>query len=569
MERLRREIERIDGRGYRAYKDLQRGRARFGDWELIIDAVQGDPFAAPSRVRVELPLDASCHEPPQGRVARRAFCDFLARSVAGRIARGGRRSAGSGRSGLLAIDAGGQEILERSAVTLHQGRISVRLRVGLPAAGRRVLGREAVELLCHQIPAVVEQSVPLAAVDADALRRHVLCAQDQDSLRTQLPERGLVAFVADGAVLPRETGVSDRPLSATTVVPFAAPPELRCSFELPSGAVVTGMGIPLGLTLIVGGGYHGKSTLLACIERGIYDHVPGDGRELCVTIPSALKIRAEDGRRVERVDISAFIDRLPLGRDTRSFCTEDASGSTSQAAGIVEAVEMGARLLLLDEDTCATNFLIRDARMQALVAREQEPITPLVDRVADLTGPLQTSLILVLGGNGDYFELADTVLLLDTYRPHEVTARAAAVAAQIPARRRREAEPLVGPPPPRVPRPDSFDASRGRRDVRIRAQGLREVQFGEQTIDLQALEQLVDPSQTRCIGDAIHMLAQRFADGRRSLAECLELLGAELEREGLDALAEHQRDAWREYAAVRPLDVGAAINRLRSLNVVP
>jgi len=565
MDRLRRELRRIDGRGYRAYKDLQRERYRFGAWELVIDAVQGDPFAAPSRVHLELLVSDSGHTLPTSSVGQRAFCDFLARSVAAELRRRGRQHAGSGRSGLVAIDGGGQEILDRTAVVVRGDLILVRLRVGLPAAGRRVLGQEAERLLCRRLPDVVRRSVPFDAVDPDALRRHIECAEDQDYLRGALAERALVAFVADGAVLPRASGVSDAPLRSGAVVAFASPPELRCEFELPSGGSVTGMGVPEGLTLIVGGGYHGKSTLLSCIERGIYDHIPGDGRELCVTVPTAMKIRAEDGRRVERVDISPFIDRLPLGRETRSFCTEDASGSTSQAAGIVEAVELGARVLLLDEDTCATNFLIRDARMQALVAREQEPITPLVDRVADLTGLLATSLILVLGGNGDYFEQADTVLLLDTYRPREVTARAAEVAARIPARRRREAEPLAGAPGPRVPLARGFDPRRGRRDVRIRAQGLREVQFGEQTIDLQALEQLVDPSQTRAIGDAIHLLAQRFVDGRRSLAECLALLEQELQRAGLDVLSGEQRDTWREYAAVRVLDVGAAINRLRSL----
>ena len=566
MEKLRDILRRIDGQGYRAYREI-RGRYRFGDFDLSVDRVQGDPFAAPSRISVRLPFEASGHDAEQvcGEVERVAFCDFLTRSVHRALRRRGRACTGSGSSGVISIDCGGQEILERSSVVLAREWIEIRLRVGLPAAGRRVLGRQADMVLRSVLPELIMDSVPARALDRAALQRHIEAAVDQHFLRVELATRELVAFIADGATLPRESGVSDRPLQETQVVPFETPTSLRQTFMLPSGREVSGMGIPRGLTLIVGGGYHGKSTLLSCIERGIYDHLPGDGRELCVSDPNTVKVRAEEGRRVEQVDISCFIDRLPLGKDTRSFCTDDASGSTSQATSIVEAIELGARVLLLDEDTSATNFLIRDQRMQALVHRDREPITPLVDRIGDITGILGCSLVLVLGGSGDYFEQADTVIMMDTYRPGDRTAEAHRVAEEIPTLRRREAEPMEGPPRQRIPLTQGFNPRRGRRDVKISASGLHEIRFGEETIDLAALEQLVDRSQTRAIGDAILLCARRFVDGTRSLKECLELLDQCLSAEGLDLLAREQNDLWREYARVRTLDLGAAINRLRSL----
>ncbi len=579
-ERLEEVLRRIDSAGYKAYRDIKGAYAMGRGLTLVVDHVQGDPFASPSRVRIIMPWrdtglpDVHLETEPGARAVR----DFLTRTVVEKLRGHGKAASGSGKSGVVSMDRPGQEILDRTSVVLVSGGkwwtsgrpvpddllVEFRLRVGLPAAGRRVLGRQAAHLLCRFLPDLVRDAVD--HVSPSKLRRHVEVALDQDYLRRELEPRGLVAFVADGAILPRESGVSDRPMPRDGAIPFESPESLRVTFDLPSGERITGMGIPKGLTLVVGGGYHGKSTLLAALERGVYDHVPGDGRELCVSSPAAVKIRAEDGRRVEQVDISWFIDRLPLGKDTTRFSTDDASGSTSQAANIVEALELGADLLLLDEDTSATNFLIRDARMQALVSRDREPITPLLDRVRDILS-LGCSLVLVLGGNGDYFELADTVISMDTYRPVDVTERARAIARELPSRRSREAEPVEGPPTERIPSKGSFDPRRGRREVKITASDTFEIRFGEETMDLSALEQLVDRSQTRAIGDGIHLMATRFVDGRSTLRACLEALYDIVATHGLDELARHQGDRWREYAMPRPIEVGAAVNRLRSLRM--
>ena len=542
LQDLRDVLRRIDGRGYKAYRDVE-GRYEERSLVLFVDHVQADPFAAPSRVRVRV---RNGWPPALHGIALR---DFLARALAQAI-----------RSRAVAIDAGGQEVLERTALAMTPEWVEARLQVSLPAAGRRIRGREAEAILCDELPRIAEAGLRRAP-EADA-RRFVECVEDQEALRGQLAERGLVAFVGDGSLLPRESGVCDRPLAEA--VPFRAPPELRVELALPHppGRVV-GMGVPRGVTLIVGGGYHGKSTLLQALERGVYPHVPGDGREWVATAADAVKVRAEDGRRVERVDISPFIRELPGGRSTRDFSSDDASGSTSQAAAIVEAVEAGASALLMDEDTCATNFMVRDARMQELVRAEDEPIVPFVDRVRELWERLGVSTVLVMGGCGDYFETADTVIAMRAFEPQVVTGRAREVARAHPTGRRREATRALQAPRPRTPLPESIDPSRGRREVRIDVRARDAIGFGVQRIDLRCVEQLVDRSQTRAVGHALALARERFADGQAPLAAVLDALAACMDEQGLEALARHPVDLARP----RRHEIAAAMNRLRGLRV--
>ncbi|MDO4918016.1 ABC-ATPase domain-containing protein, partial [Kocuria sp.] len=428
-------LRRLDGGSYGAYKQLK-GSWRLGDAELVLDRVQSDPYAPPSLARVRLPLGdtglgaalISTHD------RRVAVGDFLTREFA-RAARelgphGGKDSGG------ISIQRTGQEILERSSVLVGDPaaadpHVEVRCEIALPAAGRRIKGHAAHRLLTEVLPGVVDRALRLPNLDVRALDAHVTAHLDAQHLRAQLPQRGLVAFVADGAVLPRASGHRDEPL-ARGAVPFETPPELRVELELEDGSTVSGMGVPEGVTVIVGGGYHGKSTLLQALERGMYSHVPGDGREHVVTLPTAVTVRAEDGRAVTRTDVSPFINNLPTGADTRDFSTSNASGSTSQAAATVEAVEAGAQVLLLDEDTCATNLMVRDERMRAMVPGDREPITPFVDRVGALYAERGISSILVTGGSGAFLDVADLVIAMDAYRALDVTARAREVVREFP-----------------------------------------------------------------------------------------------------------------------------------------
>jgi len=564
MPELRADCERLEGRPYPAYRDLGRTPYRLPACVLTIEHVQGDPFAAPSRLRVDVPasvigLPSDLHADAD---ARRAAADHLHRLLHHRL-RDHARGPGSGKSGLVDLEPPGPEVLERTAVEVDAtGAIVVRLRVGLPAAGRRILGRAAATLLAGDVPALLATS--LTRLDHDALRRHVACVQDQVALRAQLAARGLVAFLAEGSVLPRRSGVDQRPLA--NAVPLAAIPDgLAVTLSAPHAGTLRGLGIPSGVTLIVGGGYHGKSTLLDAVARAVYDHPPGDGRERCVTRAGAVVVRAEDGRAVRGVDLRPFIGRLPLGRSSERFDTDDASGSTSQAAAIVEALEAGADALLVDEDTAATNFMVRDARMRRLVPADAEPITPFLDRVRQLAGERGVSTVLVVGGAGDWLDVADTVIQLQDYRVHDAGARAAAVARALPL---GDAAPRAPGPWPtaaaRVPDPASLDPSRGRHRERVRTVRDRAIEFGDDEIDVSLLAQLVEPGQCRMIGDALAAVARGLADGKRSVADLLDALDRRVEADGFTAVC---APSFGDRSRARRFEIAAALNRLRGFRL--
>jgi predicted ABC-class ATPase len=561
---LKRTLFRIHEKGYKAYQDIE-GEYLFSQYQLVIDRVQADPFAPPSRFRVLYSLKKwrIMADFWENLVRRVAFCDYVGRQVQQAIRTLLKRQGGNGKSGLLQIEAGGPEILERTSVVIEGETLELRLTVGLPAAGRTILGMEAVAIFFEEIPLLVQHGVQQIPNKILEVKRFVDAYEDQEWLRDQLRGKQLVAFIPEGAILPRESGVSSRPL-AMGAVPFWPPQGLSITFQLPHKGSLTGMGLPQGVTLIVGGGFHGKSTLLRVLEQGIYSHVPGDGREYVVTDPRAVKIRAEDGRNVEKVNISPFIRTLPLFKDTTRFSTENASGSTSQAANIMEALEMGARVLLLDEDTSATNFMIRDRRMQELVPKANEPITPFVDKVRPLYQDYGVSTVLVMGGSGDYFEAADQVIWMNNYRPTLVTRQAREIAKKFPVQRLQEGGSSFGEIVGRQPQAEAFDPSLGRREVRIDAKGMQTILYGDQAIDLSHLEQLVEPGQLRAIGRLIHLYESKYLKESGNLGEGLERAYQELEEKGLDSLMPHKVG---NLVKPRLLETAAAINRLRSLKI--
>ena len=554
---LRITLKRIDGKGYKAYKDLQ-GDYDLGGFVLHVDNVQSDPYAPPSKMRVSLPQSRAGlpEEMFSNRIRRVALEDYLTRCFLRACSNGGQRDVG--------IDRPGQEILERTAMRVTAERVEARITVGLPAKGRSILGRKAEQILLRDLPEMVDSSLILSSLERDRLWQHIQVCEDQDVLREELADRGLVAFVGNDAILPRKSGVSDAPMPRDKAIPFVAPSEQEVSVELPHSGTVTGMGVPRGVTLVAGGGYHGKSTLLKALERGVYNHVPGDGREYVVCDASAVKIRAEDGRCVSQVNIEPFISDLPFGEDTSRFSSDNASGSTSQAANIMEALEAESRLLLLDEDTSATNFMIRDGRMQHLVAKEDEPITPFIDRVRELSSEMGVSTILVLGGSGDYFELADTVLMLKEYRPFDVTARARELAQMYVTQRRTEIKEPLKEVTPRVPLRKSFQL--GERD-KIKTKGLTSVLVGRTAIDLSQVEQLVDESQTRSIAAIFKKLGQEGAKEETSLSETVDALLETIREQGLDALSGFRGKHPGYMALPRKQELCAAVNRYRNLRV--
>lgn len=565
IEDLAAAVQALDGKGYKAYKAIE-GTYVAARMAFHVDHAQGDPFAEPSRIRSVLePVNAGFPRwAYRSSVRRRATADYLNRRL---VDAAGQRSRnrGSGKSGEILVLLPGQEVLTRTSVEVRDdGGVVARLRIGLPARGRRILGAAAAALIADVVVAL-EESVFFDAIEEAELRAHVEVVEDADSLRHQLRGAGLVAFVADGARLPRRSGVDDRPLVGDTVVPFRAPETLRHTLRAPNGGAVTGLGVPAGVTLIVGGGYHGKSTLLRAIERGVYDHIPGDGRERVVTLRDAAKVRAEDGRHVAGTDISNFISGLPSGQDTQRFHTENASGSTSQAAAIVEALEAGASVLLLDEDTSATNFMIRDARMQRLIAPEDEPITPFIDRAGSLARDAGISTVVVVGGSGDYFDVADTVIAMRDYRPNDVTAEARDVARALPTARRPE-EGQWRAVRPRRPDPASIDPASDHRPVSIRILSRDRIQFGREHVDLGAIEQIVETAQTRAMAYALERSRHSAMRGDRTLAEVIAAVLAEIDKRGLGVLHPHDIG---ELAAFRGLELAAVLNRVRTLRTQP
>ncbi|WP_193096244.1 ABC-ATPase domain-containing protein [Brevibacterium sp. FME17] len=564
-------LHSLDGRSYGIYKQI-RGSYEFGPVTVFIDRVQVDPFASPSKVRVRIdraeagfPTDITSE-----RADRIAAADFLFRVGDSFLHRNGRRSIILGRPG--------QEVLERTNVVIDDEGFEARLLVNLPARGRRILGHQAADILTRDLPELAEAMfvhANLPQVDkansgrpgqvngsqaGENLREHVQLHRDQLELQNHLGEAGLLAFVGNGAILPRQSGDSDLPMESNAVA-FASPSSLEHTVTLSNGRSLTGMAIPRGVTVIVGGGYHGKSTILRALERGVYPHIAGDGREWVITEPSATSIRAEDGRAVTGDDISPFINNLPSGTDTRAFTTTNASGSTSQAANLVEAVEVGARSLLIDEDTSATNFMIRDDRMRALIPADREPITPFVDRIRPLFTHRGVSTVLVAGGSSAFFEVADHVIALDAYVPQEVTEKAHELVGMKSADDTGE---VFTTPQPRVPTAKALRPSSKTKSAK--AKGLGQVQFGKAFIELTAVSQLVDPQQTTGIAEALEYMAEIF-DDRTSLTEALAEVEDMLDAQGVDGLTGN-RDHPGHVARPRAQEIAAALNRFRGLRLI-
>ena len=605
LNELTSHLHAIDGRSYAAYKAIVgRYRSPLG-WVLYIDRIQPDPYAPPTAIRVVLPLaltgaDArltgftprltgadtrptgtnepltEANEPLTGTNSHLttsptravALRDYLARTL---------RELLKGQA--ISIAPAGQEILERSSVNLHETwqddfstpafntpgpYLELRLRWSLPAFGREIAGRQAARNLNLDLArAIASLDLRESELGAEAWK-HCQVAEDHAALQEILVERGWVAFLADGANLARRSGVSQLPLEGG--VPLTAPETLAQTVQLPHAGVVRGTAIPAGVTVIAGGGYHGKSTLLNAIARGIYPHIPGDGRELVATVPEAMAVRAADGRAVTGVDLRPFISHLP-GRDAdpAQFTTANASGSTSQAASIMESLELWGQpaqaALLLDEDTCATNLLIRDQRMRALVSSEREPITPLVDRIRALHRERGISTLIVMGGSGDYLDVADQVLIMDSYRLVDATAQARQVCDSQP----RVDTSLPDFPLPAQRLPQSPEAKR-RGPSRTRALGTQRLVLDRHEVDVADVSGLVDEGQALAVAWALRALLERHFDGRTSLPQALAQVAKRLDDVGLDALGEAH-----PAFLVRPrlVDVGAAVNRLRSLQVNP
>ncbi len=549
MDQLTATLKKIEKQNYRAYQQIK-GQYDFTDFMLFIDHVQGDPYASASRFRAIRAWSLTGLEwlKDESPAFQRAARDFIARSF----------EQFAKQENTVSIALNGQTVLDSTAVLFTEEGIELRFRVNLPAEGRSVLGKKANNILTFHLPKFIRRATLERELDKEAMVKHCQVVEDQSTLREQLEAHNLVAFVANGSVLPRIAGNCDLPMKEA--VEFTAPESLQVTLHAPNKGYVTGLGIPKGITLIVGGGFHGKSTLLNAIERSIYDHIPGDGREYIVTDQKAMKIRAEDGRCVHHLNLSNYINHLPMGKDTADFSTQDASGSTSQAAWLQESIEAGATSLLIDEDTSATNFMIRDERMQALVAKGDEPITPLVDRIGQLRDELDISTIIVMGGSGDYLDVANTVIQMHDYQAVDVTEKAKQVIAQHPTQRHNESEESLQTFRPRALNRVALMNILTDGKFRVSAKGKDSLRFGKEFTDLSALEQIESADEVNAIGWLWFQLAQLPGWCNNPAKEIEEMLSGEwhasLPKQG-------------DLAKPRTLDVMAALNRMRKSQFKP
>ncbi len=554
MKRLQTELRNIDHKGYPAYKGLK-GQYRFASYELGIDHVQGDPFASPSNLSVRIRGTAAGfpEEFYREKYRRTALEDFLLRGFCAGLDKISFQAKGSGKSGLVAASRPGQEILERSACQVDEARGDVLFRfvVGFPANGRSVRAGELEKILFQLLPPVVERSGIWKNINQSRLQERIDLADDQEAIRVQLKELGLVAFVANQSILPRESGVSQRPMK--NAVPFVSPKSMEVTLTLPHRGACTGMGIPKGITLIVGGGYHGKSTLLQTLERSVYPHIAGDGREYIVTDATAMKIRAEDGRSVCKEDISLFIQNLPNGKDTTCFSTLDASGSTSQAANTVEAIEAGSKLLLIDEDTSATNFMIRDELMEKVISAGEEPIVPFIKRVKALYQEKDVSTILVAGSCGAFFHVADRVVQMERYLPKEITAQAKQAAEEYPCELASDGRKMDFSESRQVFLPRAQERSK------VKVMGTDGFLWNKTQVDLRYLEQITDAEQMMALAKVLEYLMKKNGGKNVVLNAAVDEVIIKLEKLGFHILC--QGNVVPNMAMPRKVEVMGCVNR--------
>ena len=558
-------LRSINRKSYPAYKSLK-GAYQFKKYVLSIDHVQGDPFASPSHVSVKI-FHREAGFPAEyykDKLTRITLADYLTRRFEQQVNRYTFRAKGSGKSGLISVTRCGQEVLERTACEITDQGITVRFFVGFPANGRTINAGELEKIFFEFLPVCVEKAFVYRNLSGKDLENTIFLAEDQAYIREELKKRSLVAFVNDGAILPRESGISSKPMKGS--VTFSSPESLRVTMALPHKGKITGMGIPKGITLIVGGGYHGKSTLLNALELGVYNHIQGDGREYVITDSTAQKLRSEDGRFVKDVDISLFINDLPNKKDTTCFSTEDASGSTSQAAGIVEGIEAGSKVFLLDEDTSATNFMVRDAFMQHVISREKEPITPFLERARDLYEKAGISTILVAGSSGAFFHIADTVIQMDNYHPVDITAVTGKLCQEYPLSD-IEAPAFRLPESHRIMTRAKVAPSRHSRPgqperLKTKVHGKDGFSLGKTEVDLRYVEQLIDSEQTASLALLLKYACEHLIDGKRTLPEIVAYLDAQLKKQGLSFFSEGSYIPCG-YAMPRIQEIYSCFNRYR------
>lgn len=571
MKALYQKIRTLNGKNYGLYKSLADKPWDFGDFVLDFLHVQGDPFAPASRVVVRAKLSALGYAPEWGSdfEHRLALSDFLYRRL-GRLV----QERYPGKDAAVVFNTAGPEMLVRNSLWIDNGELRACLQVRLPGEGRKIQAEEAAEILTMVLPDLVSAGLYCDKAALPALQEYYRVLAERKAILAELDARGLCAFVPDGAVLPRASGLSEMPLEGA--VKFEAPEEMAVTLSV-CGREIRGMGIPKGITVITGGAFHGKSTLLQALIRAVFPHVPGDGREGIVVDETALRVGVEDGRSVRGTDLSMFVRDLPGGIGTKDFNTLSASGSTSEAANLLEAMEAGARTFFIDEDSSAVNFLIRDVRVRKLLGDEREPLIPLTDRIRGLASA-GMSFVLVAGACGDYLDIADNIIVMANYRAE--CAKFTACAGQGRSKP-AEAVPAAAPSAPAaMPTTRPFaaymqplqksvrPASAVERQVKVKLSGDFLLQIGFLVADTSRLLTLVDKQQRLGAGFMMLNMLQNAAsnsDGEagvagESVAAVAQKLCDSIRNVGFRNLPQGMS---REMSLPRAVDIACVAFRLR------
>ena len=566
MKALYQKIRSLNGKNYGLYKSLADKPWDFGDFALEFLHVQGDPYAPASRVLIKANLSMLGYAGEWGGTFERrlALSDFLYRKL-GRLV----QERYPGKDAAVIFDTAGPEMLVRNSLWIDNGELRACLQVKLPGDGRKIQAELAAEILTMVLPDLVSAGLYYSKSDEVFLQEHYRVLAERKEILSQLDARGLCAFVPDGTVLPRESGLSEMPLEGA--VPFVAPEEMAVTLNV-CGRDIRGMGIPKGITVITGGAFHGKSTLLQALTRSVYPHIPGDGREGIVIDESALRVGVEDGRSVRGTDLSHFVRDLPGGVSTKDFNTLSASGSTSEAANLLEAMEAGSRTFLIDEDSSAVNFLIRDVRVRKLLGDDREPLIPLTDRIREISAQ-GYSFILVAGACGDYLDLADNIVIMANYK---------AECAKFTPMSSWKTEGLIGSTESaEVQQPRPFVAymqplqksvrptSAVERQVKVKLAGDSLLQIGFLVSDTSRLNTLVDRQQRFGAGFVLLNLLQNAASNAESgdssnagdsVAETIQKLYEKIQNVGFRNLPQGMS---REMSLPRVVDIACVAFRLR------
>ena len=566
MKALYQKIRSLNGKNYGLYKSLADKPWDFGDFALEFLHVQGDPYAPASRVLIKTNLSMLGYAGEWGGTFERrlALSDFLYRKL-GRLV----QERYPGKDAAVIFDTAGPEMLVRNSLWIDNGELRACLQVKLPGDGRKIQAELAAEILTMVLPDLVSAGLYYSKSDEVFLQEHYRVLAERKEILSQLDARGLCAFVPDGAVLPRASGLSELPLEGA--VPFTAPEQMAVTLNV-CGRDIRGMGIPKGITVITGGAFHGKSTLLQALTRSVYPHIPGDGREGIVIDESALRVGVEDGRSVRGTDLSHFVRDLPGGVSTKDFNTLSASGSTSEAANLLEAMEAGSRTFLIDEDSSAVNFLIRDVRVRKLLGDDREPLIPLTDRIREISAQ-GYSFILVAGACGDYLDLADNIVIMANYK---------AECAKFTPMSSWKTEGLIGSTESaEVQQPRPFVAymqplqksvrptSSVERQVKVKLAGDTLLQIGFLVSDTSRLNTLVDRQQRFGAGFVLLNLLQNAASNAESgdssnagdsVAETIQKLYEKIQNVGFRNLPQGMS---REMSLPRVVDIACVAFRLR------